>query len=202
MRVAVDHREAILEAAARLFGRRPYHEVLMDEVSDKVGVAKGTLYRYYATKEELFAAVSIFYIEKIGAELKAVGPHGANGSKSAQPLEILRARLVRLILLLEEHKNFFQVMQRHELEIWTLKKTEFLKHRARNRDLFATLIEAAQACGEVKLPFSAATISDMLFGMVRNSLRFSEPRVTPERLADMALQILIHGIGNHRGRKG
>jgi AcrR family transcriptional regulator len=199
MRVAVDHREAILEAAARLFGRRPYHEVLMDEVADKVGVAKGTLYRYFTTKEELFAAVSIFYIEKIGVELKNVG---GDGPSAKPPLERLRDRVVRLIQLLEEHKSFFQVMQRHELEIWTLRKTEFLKRRAENRDLFAALIEEAQSRGEAKLPFPAATVSDMLFGMIRNALRFAEPRVAPEQLADMTLTLLLHGIGSRREPKG
>ena len=37
MRVAVDHRETILQTAAKLFARKPFHEVLMDDVADQAG---------------------------------------------------------------------------------------------------------------------------------------------------------------------
>lgn len=44
----------ILEAAARLFSERGFHAVTVDEVADEVGLAKGTLYLYFASKDDLF----------------------------------------------------------------------------------------------------------------------------------------------------
>ena len=49
-------REAILGVAARSLGRRQYARVTMAEIAERCGLAKGTLYLYFSTKEELFLA--------------------------------------------------------------------------------------------------------------------------------------------------
>ncbi len=50
-------RERILSAAYELFGRRGIRAVGTDEVIARAGVAKATLYRHFATKDELVLAV-------------------------------------------------------------------------------------------------------------------------------------------------
>src|SRR5438270_542771 len=47
-------REEILETASRVFAERGYQSADMQEISAALGVGKGTLYRYFASKEELF----------------------------------------------------------------------------------------------------------------------------------------------------
>ena len=49
-------RDAILEVAATMLGRREFNSITMAEVARRCGLAKGTLYLYFATKEELFLA--------------------------------------------------------------------------------------------------------------------------------------------------
>lgn len=48
-----ERRRAILDAAAALWAQSSYDALTMDAVADRTGLAKGTLYRYFATKEEL-----------------------------------------------------------------------------------------------------------------------------------------------------
>jgi AcrR family transcriptional regulator len=50
-------RERILNAAYDLFSRRGIHAVGIDEVIDRASVAKATLYRHFATKNDLVLAV-------------------------------------------------------------------------------------------------------------------------------------------------
>lgn len=50
-------RTAILDAALRLFRRMPFEAITMAEVAAEAGVAKGTVYLYFATKEALFLAL-------------------------------------------------------------------------------------------------------------------------------------------------
>lgn len=50
-------RGAILEAAARLFATRPFHEVRLDEIAEGAGVGKGTLYVYFDGKETLYLSL-------------------------------------------------------------------------------------------------------------------------------------------------
>lgn len=49
-------RRAILGVAARLLGRKQYHRITMAEVARRCHLAKGTLYLYFRSKEELFLA--------------------------------------------------------------------------------------------------------------------------------------------------
>ena len=50
-------RRAILNAAENLFLSRRFDQVTLDEVCRKAGVGKGTIYRYFDSKEELLAEV-------------------------------------------------------------------------------------------------------------------------------------------------
>jgi AcrR family transcriptional regulator len=52
-----ERHRAILDAAARLLGRSPDRIASMADVADEAGVAKGTVYLYFASKEELLLAV-------------------------------------------------------------------------------------------------------------------------------------------------
>lgn len=51
-------RHQIVCSAKALFAERDFFRVKMDDVAQRAGVAKGTLYIYFSTKEELFLAVT------------------------------------------------------------------------------------------------------------------------------------------------
>ena len=51
--------EAILDAVNRLLSEKGFDLMTMDDVADAVGVAKGSLYKHFSSKEKLAAAVMI-----------------------------------------------------------------------------------------------------------------------------------------------
>lgn len=52
-----ERHDAILDAAEQLLGSGPDRLASMSEVADEAGLAKGTVYLYFASKEELYLAV-------------------------------------------------------------------------------------------------------------------------------------------------
>lgn len=64
-------RQDILRAAEIIFTRRDFHEVLMEDVAQECGVGKGTLYRYFPSKRELYLAVMFEGIEALRDDLRA-----------------------------------------------------------------------------------------------------------------------------------
>ncbi|WP_084045629.1 helix-turn-helix domain-containing protein [Deinococcus hopiensis] len=48
---------AILDAAFALWGEKPYTDITVSDVARAAGLARGTLYLYFQTKEALFLAV-------------------------------------------------------------------------------------------------------------------------------------------------
>ncbi len=52
-----ERRRQILPAAAALFARRGYHRARLQEIADEAGVAAGTIYNYFESKEDLLLAL-------------------------------------------------------------------------------------------------------------------------------------------------
>src|SRR5882672_4454159 len=69
-------REEILEAAAKLFAEHGYSETDTQFLADKLGVGKGTLYRYFPSKRELFLAaadrVMCLLSERVDAAIEGI----------------------------------------------------------------------------------------------------------------------------------
>lgn len=63
-------RDAILEAAARVFLDQGYSAVTMDALAEAVPVSKPTLYNYFPGKQALFAAVVTSMCERMAAAIE------------------------------------------------------------------------------------------------------------------------------------
>jgi TetR/AcrR family transcriptional regulator, regulator of autoinduction and epiphytic fitness len=86
--------KAILEATNRLLSDKGYEQMVMDDIAAEVGIAKGSLYRHFQSKEDLAAAVMLQLLKQTHAMLKTF----ADGRPEVKQLEalldwILRARL-------------------------------------------------------------------------------------------------------------
>ena len=55
--ITPEKRERVLSEAARLFAERGYNQTDMAQLAARAGVAKGSLYNYFASKEELYVHV-------------------------------------------------------------------------------------------------------------------------------------------------
>jgi AcrR family transcriptional regulator len=55
---AEGRRTAILDAALRVFGQYGYRRTSMDDLASETGIAKGTIYLSFASKDEVFQALS------------------------------------------------------------------------------------------------------------------------------------------------
>jgi AcrR family transcriptional regulator len=89
-------REAIVDAAGRLFLERGFGAVSMDELAQAAGVARRTLYNQFASKEEIFREMLL----RVSRQLEDSFPPGIETQGDVE--EVLRA-IARLILDL--HKN-------------------------------------------------------------------------------------------------
>jgi len=56
--------ERILEAALQVIGDKGLHEATVDEIAEKAGVAKGTVYLYFRNKDSLLAALMQMGLER------------------------------------------------------------------------------------------------------------------------------------------
>lgn len=53
----VERRAEILDAAEGVFGERGFQAARIDDIAERIGVAHGTIYSYFASKQELFCSL-------------------------------------------------------------------------------------------------------------------------------------------------
>jgi TetR/AcrR family fatty acid metabolism transcriptional regulator len=81
-------RRELLTAGRSLFGERGLHESRIEDLTRRVGIGKGTLYGYFASKEALIQAVATAGYEELLGQVRA-RVRGARGTSD------LLARVVR-----------------------------------------------------------------------------------------------------------
>src|SRR5581483_8243141 len=52
-----EREQLILRAARELLMERGYHDMSIDEIAERVGISKGTVYLHFASKEDLVLAL-------------------------------------------------------------------------------------------------------------------------------------------------
>ena len=82
---AETRRAAILDAALRVFGQYGYRRTTMDDIAREAGIAKGTIYLSFASKEEVFQALSRRLAQRMlaGAETARHRPGTTAGKLTA-----------------------------------------------------------------------------------------------------------------------
>jgi AcrR family transcriptional regulator len=118
MRAPDPSTEAILDAAVVEFERHGLRRVALEDVARRAGVSRTTIYRRFAGKDELIAAVvereNVSLFADIAAELKQAGPQ-SNYYVEAFTLSILRFRRHRVLnrMMTDEPALVLELAGRH-----------------------------------------------------------------------------------------
>src|SRR5215471_18601167 len=136
-------RETILRAAAAVFARRDYHEVQMDDVVQASGAGKGTVYRYFPSKQQLYLAVMFEGIEQLRAELEE-----AVAIEEPPALKIRRI-VHRTLAYFWDRQFFFALIHRGEHKA-DGDSREWFRQRARLSRLVQDTLRTATAAGQLR----------------------------------------------------
>lgn len=97
-------RERIVRAALRALANGDYEQIKISDVARDSGVALGTLYRYFTSKEHLFAAVFVTWQGGLKKRLEKEPPEGET---EADRLRVVFRRTIRAFQL---QPQFFRVV--------------------------------------------------------------------------------------------
>ncbi|HKU94740.1 MAG TPA: TetR/AcrR family transcriptional regulator [Vineibacter sp.] len=178
-------RADILRAAADLFGRRGYGGVQVDDVARAAGVGKPTLYRYFASKEELFLQVFGDALEGLEADLEAI--RGRETSQRAA----LCAMVERLVDVLGQQMVSLRVLTGEQPELADRWRMLFRGRRRPIQDALRGVIAAGISSGEFRA-VDPDVLPALLLGMIRGGL-MGVPDASRTRLARSAVELVLHG---------
>jgi AcrR family transcriptional regulator len=188
--------DKILAAAARLFAMHRFHEARMEDIAAAAEVGKGTLYRYFQDKDELYQAL----LDRAARELTARLDDEV--SRAASPRAQLEAIVGVAVAYFDEQPHLFDLIQHAE----AMSRLHALTPWQKARDEFARLTRQAFDTGRTAGDFAVADPElgvHMLLGGVRSVIRFG-PRPRPADLARRIVEAFLHGAAApaHFGHNG
>lgn len=186
-------RESILRAAEAIFARRDYHEVQMDDVGEACGVGKGTLYRYFPSKQHLYFAVMFDGIERLRAELEAAI------QTDEPPARKIRRLVHRTLAHFWDRRFFFSLIHRSEHKA-DGEASEWARHRGELSRLIQETLEAAMAAGHLRR-VDARIATEMLLGMMRGVNRYRAAHDELDEVVDAVVDVFMRGVGTPAGQR-
>ncbi|MEW6027362.1 MAG: TetR/AcrR family transcriptional regulator [Planctomycetota bacterium] len=156
-------RREILEAASDVFARNGYHLTDVDVIAGNLGVGKGTIYRYFPSKEKLFTAVMEQMMHKLAAEI------AANAEGITNPVERLKTVIRSHMDFFSRHFNLLEIFVHYRSEYKGHSRTLYTRYYGRGLARVESLI---QKCIDQKLmkniPARAVTnlLIDVFYGIL------------------------------------
>ncbi|MGH7603683.1 MAG: TetR family transcriptional regulator [Gemmatimonadaceae bacterium] len=196
----------LLEAALRIFAERGYANTRLEDIAATVGVTKGTIYHYFATKEDLLRRAIRHFHEQAFRPLEAVLEKRQSPVSAIIRLFLRRAfgnldstRMSVLTLLVQGVAREVPAVYHHWLETGPVRAWEIL----------AQLIEQGKARGEFRADADGEAaarivVSGLILQLAWQQSAVSAPKVAfdPDQLVDSTADLLLHSLRPLRVARG
>lgn len=190
-----EKKQNILRAARELFGQFGLKKASVDDVAQAASVSKATIYKYFASKEEIFAAV----VGAEGEEMMAAIRAAVDREETLEGK--LRAHLLTKMNTIRDLVNFYRVTQGdwsgHWPDVASINES-FLEAET---DLVREILECGQNTGELEIGDTRFTAHVMTTAL--KSLEFpwsvESAGVSADEYVDRLLEIMLNGLRRRGG---
>jgi AcrR family transcriptional regulator len=189
-----DKQKEIMRAAEELFSHRCFHEVTLDEVAQKAKVGKGTIYRFFSSKDDLFfqTAASGFDGMCDAIEKKLL--------KNKDFAEQLLNACSEITIFFSTRRELFRMMQTEEArliwskesmwDLWMLRREKLVK-------TISSILEIGVKEKKIRSDVPSTVLADFLLGMLRTRARYVSHSEETFRRLEVLLDIFILGASGH-----
>lgn len=153
-------RPSIFDAAMAVFSEKGFEKATVDEIAERTGIAKGTIYYNYRSKKNLFLSLIEEGIERLENAVKK------EIARRNNILTKIEAVITVQLQFFQEYKNYCKVLLS---EVWgqdTRWEEKAERIRSGYLSIIRDLIEAGKSQGLIKMSLHTGTTASALFGMV------------------------------------
>jgi AcrR family transcriptional regulator len=179
-------RERILKSAAELFAEREFELVLIDDIAARAGVGKGSVYRQFRSKEELYAAAVINGFSELQREIRT-----ALAGCTSMRDQI--GTIVRHALKFFWSRRQFFALLRDPQALPPSQERQFRAQRNDLSQLISGVLDDGVKRGAMRPGLDTRVAAESLLGMMRGINRYGREYTTPDRAVDIVTAVFLDG---------
>ncbi|PCJ51261.1 MAG: hypothetical protein COA73_17950 [Candidatus Hydrogenedentota bacterium] len=185
-----EKQESILAAAAVIFADRGFANTDVQVIADEAGVGKGTVYRNFGTKDDLFCST-------VDREIHLMTVYIDEAFRSeADALDGLHAVIRSYLKYFDEHPQLVELIILERAIFKDRKESTYIQYREQVRPYWESIVQGLITEGILR-PLSAqdifAHISDSLYGAMFTR-HFMTDKGSYESQARSLMDILFNGL--------
>ncbi|MFJ8075904.1 TetR/AcrR family transcriptional regulator [Streptomyces sp. NPDC096176] len=186
-------RAKLYEAAVTLIAEQGFSATTVDEIAERAGVAKGTVYYNFKSKTELFEELLRFGVGLLTASLQQAADETAE--RGGSRIEALDAMIRAGLVFIDRYPAFTQL---YVAELWRTNRawqSTLLVVRQQAVAVVETVlregVEAGELSEEIDVPLTAAALVGMVLVAALDWQAFQRERSLDD--VHGALALLLHG---------
>ena len=191
-----DKKDRIIQSAAHLFAQRGFAGTSIADIALQAGIGKGTVYEYFASKEDLFFAVFEWYVDKTSTAVTV--NISALGGSATQRLAAMNAAVMNLW---DEIQDIFALT----MEFWAASSASVMRQRFQTafknlymelRGIVSALLQDGIDRGEFDEQMDTGAVASSLVGAWDALFlqAWFDPDFDPLDTAQKFLRIVLNGL--------
>jgi TetR/AcrR family transcriptional regulator, cholesterol catabolism regulator len=188
LRERYDRRQAqVVLDAARVFAGQGYDQTSVPQLADELGLAAGSLYHYFGSKEQLLIAICDQLMDPLLDEARAIA---ASDDDAATQLQALVRLWVAHVIERRNHMLVFQ-QERHVID----HGDQWRQVRERRKEferLVESVLQRVHEDGHARIADPRLSLAALL-GMVNHTAQWYRPRgrLTATEIADGYVELIV-----------
>lgn len=183
-------REEIFCAAAKVFASLGYRNTEVQAIADASGMSKGTIYRYFDSKEQLFFAT-------VDRGMQLLQQHLCDANEHLPPgFERMGVSIGAYLAFFDSHPHLVELLIQERAEFRDRKKPTYFEYRDATVDRRRKMLQQMIAEGKVRdMPLDRIldVVDDLLYGVIFTNY-FRGRSKSLQAQADDIVDIIKNGI--------
>jgi AcrR family transcriptional regulator len=192
-------REEILDTATVLFAEQGFSDAVTQALAAKLQVGKGTIYRHFPSKRELFLAAADRVMRKLQDRVEA------NIMGITDGFERITKAVAAFLAFFAEHPQYVELLIQERAYFKDRQRPTYFEHREINierwRQVYRELIASGRVC-EMPVENITDVVSNMLYGIMVTNFFNGQAKASDIQAREL-LDVVFHGIltGAERDRR-
>jgi TetR/AcrR family transcriptional regulator, cholesterol catabolism regulator len=180
----------LISTALDMFAERGYEHTSIEDIADRLGILKGSLYHYITSKEDLLVNIMSDGMARLQPVIDDI--HALEEPPEAK----LRIFLERYTVHAIEQRWMNRIFASDFRSLDRKNQRDIVAQRDEYDRFLTALIEDAQADGSVRPDIDARVTASAVFGMINSTYQWYKPSgpKTAAQLAELFRSILLDGL--------